>query len=313
MATLKAPRLRRGDVIGLVSPASAPQPPEKTQKAVLYFESLGYRTKVGRHATDLHGYLAGKDSDRAEDFNAMVRDPKVRAIFATRGGYGSPRLLDLIDYSALKRNPKIVVGFSDITALQCAIFRKTGLITFSGPLPAVELCSAPEPYTEENFWRLLTRRKRVGELRNPANQPLHWSGDTKVEGPLLGGNLSLIASLLGTPFSPSYRKSILVLEDVGEEPYRIDRMFTHLRNAGILRMIKGLVLGQFTGCENKNPEKPSLTLQQIFADFSGLVKGPVVRNLQYGHVPRKLTLPFGARARVDARREKFEILESAVC
>jgi muramoyltetrapeptide carboxypeptidase len=311
MATLKAPKLRRGDVIGLVSPASAP-PPEKIQKAVIYFESLGYRTKVGMHANALHGYLAGKDSDRAEDFNAMVRDPKVRAIFATRGGYGSPRLLNLIDYSVLKRNPKIIVGFSDITALQCAIFRKTGLITFSGPLPAVEFCLAPDPYTEENFWRLLTSSKRVGELRNPPDRHLAWSGDTKVEGFLVGGNLALIVSLLGTAFSPSYRDSILVLEDVGEEPYRIDRMLTHLRNAGILRMIKGIVLGQFTGCENKNPEKPSLTLDRVFGDFSALVNGPALRNLEYGHVPRKLTLPFGALARLDARREKFEILESAV-
>jgi muramoyltetrapeptide carboxypeptidase len=231
MATLKAPRLRRGDVIGLVSPASAPQPPEKIQKAVLYFESLSYRTKVGTHATDLHGYLAGKDSDRAEDLNAMIRDPEVRAIFATRGGYGSPRLLNLIDYSALKRTPKIIVGFSDITALQSAVFRKTGLITFSGPLPAVEFGSPPDPYTEENFWRVLTSSNRVGELRNPPDQSLDCSGDIKVEGFLLGGNLSLIVSLLGTAFSPSYRNSILVLEDVGEEPYRIDRMFTHLRNA----------------------------------------------------------------------------------
>jgi muramoyltetrapeptide carboxypeptidase len=310
---MKPPHLRRGDLIGLVSPASAPMPAEKIQQAVVYLESLGYRTKIGTHAAATYGYLAGKDEERAADFNQMAADPQVKAIFATRGGYGSPRLLDQIDYPALQHNPKIIVGFSDITALQLAIFRKIGLVTFSGPLPAVEFCKNPDPYAEENFWRLLISTKRIGELRNPTGTPLHWKGDSAAEGILLGGNLSLVVSLLGTPFSPSYKDALLALEDVGEEPYRIDRMFTQLRNARVLERLNGLVLGQFTNCENKDTKKPSFSLDEVLSEVRQAHNWPSVSNLQYGHLPKKLTLPLGLRARLHPGPQKFEILESAVC
>ena len=155
-----------------LSPASTPTPREKIQASVRYLEKLGYRVRVGEHASKAWGYLAGTDEERAEDLNAMIRDPEVKAIFALRGGYGTPRILPLIAYRALARRPKIISGFSDITALQLAIYRKCKLVTFSGPMPAVEFWKDPDPFTEENFWRLLTRTRRL------ENWQIRWRRDS---------------------------------------------------------------------------------------------------------------------------------------
>src|SRR5262245_28308388 len=242
MKLLKPPRLRRGDVIALISPASTPLPTEKIEKGVRYLESLGYRVKLGEHVAAQHGYLAGTDEQRLSDLNRMLNDSQVKAIFAVRGGYGSPRLLPFVDYRALRKRPKILVGFSDITALQLAVFRRVGLVTFSGPLPGVEFWQKPDPYTEEHFWRVLTSARRIGPLKNPDNQPLRPRIRGRARGRLLGGNLSLVVSNLGTRFSPDYDGAVLVLEDVREEFHRLDRIFTQLRNAGILDQINGLVL-----------------------------------------------------------------------
>jgi muramoyltetrapeptide carboxypeptidase len=312
MAILKPPRLRRGDVIGLISPASTPLPAEKIDKGARYLEGLGYRVKVGEHAASQHGYFAGTDAERVSDLNAMLNDSQVRAIFAIRGGYGSPRLLPFVDYNAVRRQPKIVVGFSDITGLQLALFRRTGLVTFTGPLPGVEFWQKPDPYTEEHFWRLLTSSRRVGPLRNPNQEPLRTRIGGRAQGRLLGGNLSLVISSLGTRFSPDYEGAILVLEDVNEEFHRVDRMFAQLRNAGILDRISGLVLGLFTHCKPADVAKPHLTLAEIFEEVLSWMSAAAVEGLQYGHVARKLTLPFGLHARLDANRGILSVLEAAV-
>jgi muramoyltetrapeptide carboxypeptidase len=312
MTILKPPRLRRGDVIGLISPASTPLPAEKIEKGARYLEGLGYRIKLGEHVAAQHGYFAGTDAERLSDLNAMLNDPRVKAIFAVRGGYGSPRLLPFVDYQAVRRQPKIIVGFSDITALQLALFRRTGLVTFSGPLPGVEFWQKPDPYTEENFWRLLTSRRRVGPLHNPNRERLRARIRGRGQGRLLGGNLSLLVSNLGTPFSPDYDGAILVLEDVHEELHRIDRLFTQLRNAGVLDQISGLVLGLFTRCQPSDPAKPHLKLAEIFNEVLTWVTAPSVEGFQYGHVARKLTLPFGLEARLDADRGILTVPESAV-
>src|SRR5687768_6332376 len=216
MTVVKPPRLRKGDLIGLVSPASTPSSAEKIEGGVRYLEGLGYRVKVGAHAAKSHGYLAGTDQERAEDINSMIADPQVKAIFALRGGYGTPRLLPLIQYRLLARQPKIVSGFSDITALQLAIYKKSRLVTFSGPMPAVEFWKGPDPYTEENFWRLVTSKLSIGALLNPEDEPLCVHREGKATGVLLGGNMALVTSTLGTPFMPSLRKAVLVLEEVDE-------------------------------------------------------------------------------------------------
>jgi muramoyltetrapeptide carboxypeptidase len=221
-------------------------------------------------------------------------------------------LLPHVDYRAIRRQPKILVGFSDITALQLALFRRTGLVTFSGPLPGVEFWRKPDPYTEEHFWRLLTSTRRVGPLPNPSASPMKTRIAGRAEGRVLGGNLSLLVSNLGTRFSPDYRGAILVLEDVGEQFHRIDRMFTQLRNAGILDRINGIVLGQFTNCAASDAAKPHLKLNEIIGEVLSWLNVPVVEGFQYGHVARKLTLPIGLRARLDASRGTLTVLESAV-
>jgi muramoyltetrapeptide carboxypeptidase len=312
---IKPPRLNKGDLIGLVSPASPPSKPEKIEMSVRYLEGLGYRTLVGANAAKEHGYLAGTDSERAEDFNAMARNPAVKAIFALRGGYGSPRILPLIDYAALRRRPKIVSGFSDITALQLALFKKCGLVTFSGPMPAVEFWDKPNPFTEENFWRLITSDKQIGVLPAPPGDALRVVRAGTAEGILLGGNLSLVAALCGTVFLPSFNDAVLVLEEVEEQPYRVDRMVTqlqlHLSGAG--RRLKGLVLGKFTRCEPGDPKKPGLSTDAVLADFANSAGVPALSNFCYGHVPIKLTVPFGVRARILTQRSgRVELLESAV-
>jgi len=312
MKILHPPRLRRGDVIGLISPASAPLPPEKIDKGARYLEGLGYRVKLGKHVAAQHGSFAGTDAQRLADLNAMLNDAQVKAIFAIRGGYGSPRLLPFVDYRAARRQPKIFVGFSDLTALQLALLRRVGLVTFSGPLPGVEFWRKPDPYTEEHFWRLLTSARRVGPLPNPGRQPLRTRIRGRAEGRLLGGNLSLLVSNLGTRFNPDFSGAILVLEDVGESFHRIDRMFAQLRNAGILDQIHGLVLGLFTGCKPGDSAGPHLKLAEIFDEVLSWVKAPTVEGFQYGHVARKLTLPIGLRARLDANRRTLTVLESAV-
>jgi len=306
---LKPQCLKRGDLIGLVSPASTPAPREKIERSVRYLEGLGYRTTVGLNAEAQHGYLAGTDQQRAEDINNLIRNPRVKAIFALRGGYGTPRLLSLIDYRALRSSPKIISGFSDITALQSAILRRCRLVTFSGPMPAVEFWNDPDPFTEENFWRLLTSRKKVGFLASPALEILNAG---RASGALAGGNLSLIVNCLGTPFLPSMRGIILVLEEVDEAPYRVDRMLMQLVNSGVASRLSGVVFGQFTRCEQKDPARPSLRCAEVLTDFASRLKCPVLSNLEYGHIPRKLTIPFGLGAQINSARNRISIPESAV-
>lgn len=312
MRALKPPRLRKGDVIGLVSPASTPAPSEKIEGSVRYLESRGYKVKIGAHVAKSHGYLAGTDEERTDDLNGMIRDPHVKAIFALRGGYGTPRILPMIDYRALARQPKIISGFSDITALQLAIYRKCKLVTFSGPMPAVELWNNPDPYTEENFWRVLTSKASIGQLANSPGDATAVRKQGKASGVLLGGNLALLISAMGTPYLPSLRGAVLVLEEVGEYPYRIDRMLAQLRNAGVLRGLAAMLLGQFTECERGDASQPHFAVDQVLSDYAQAVNGPVLANVHYGHVPKKLTVPFGLIASVNAKSRRIEVRESAV-
>jgi len=311
MKILKPPALKKGDVIGIVSPASSPDDFTRIEQGVKYLESLGYRVKLGKHIFKRYGYLSSTDDERADDLNEMFADEKVKAIICVRGGYGTPRLLDKVDYNLIKKKPKIFVGYSDITALQLAIFKKTGLVTFSGPMLAVDIYSNFDSFAEDFFWRILTSREKKIEIKNPNGVELNTLKSGKATGTLLGGNLSLIASIMGTKYQPSFNGSVLVIEDIGEQPYRIDRYLSQLKNSGVLYKINACILGQFTDCAPKEPEK-SLTLEQIFNDYLGNLRIPVISNLSYGHIPQKLTLPLGARVRVDAKRQKITIIESVL-
>jgi len=312
METIKAIRLQKGDTIGIVAPASRVTSEDKVYKGVEYLERLGYRVKLGKHIFDLYGYCAGRDEDRAADFNEMILDKTVKAIFTVRGGYGSLRILPQINYLALRRNPKIIVGYSDITALQLAIYRKTGLVTFSGPMIGVEMWNEIDPFTEDQFWRMVTSAKKIGVIPNPDNEPLTILRSGKAEGKLFAGNLSLLVSLMGTSFFPSLRNAILAIEDVDEAPHRIDRMLAQLLNGKILANLSALIYGTFVSCEADDEQEPRLTLEQVQKEYAEKVKGVVVGNLRYGHMPRKVTLPIGVHSTVDTKKEIIRIDESCV-
>lgn len=309
---IKPARLRPGEVIGVVAPAS-PMKPELLEQGVRYLEGLGYRVKLGKFVYRENGYLAGSDRERSRDLNAMFRDRQVRAIICVRGGYGTPRLLHLLDYDAIRDQPKIFVGYSDITALQLAIFRRTGLITFSGPMVAADMGRGIDPFTAAQFWRMITEPVPCGDLEPQQDRPFAAITAGRVRGRLLGGCLSLVATVAGTAFMPAVQKSIFFLEEIGEEIYRIDRYLVHLRELGVFAKIGGFVLGQMIDCEAKNGA-PSLRLEDLMQDFIRPLRVPALMNLEYGHAGRKHTMPVGARAEllVSGRQRRLTVTEAAV-
>lgn len=311
MDTLKPPRLRRGDLIGLVSPASRIADTAKIDQAVRYLEGLGYRAIVGANATKMNTYLAGTDQERAADLNAMFEDPRVKAIFCIRGGYGTPRLLPLVRYRMIARNPKILVGYSDITALHLAIWRKTRLVSFHGPMAGSDMAEPMDPFTEEHFWRLLTSTKRMGSIHIPDDQP-RTLVPGKGTGRLLGGNLALITSIVGTSFQPDFSKAVLYIEDIGEDPYRVDRMLTQLRGSGILPKAHAILVGQFTDCVPRDSSSPSFSVDEVLEEYTYRSGVPCLSGLPFGHNRRKMTIPVGVRARVNATERSIEYLEGAV-
>ncbi len=301
-------KLPDGGTIGIVGPAG-PMKTERLEKGVAYLKRRGYSVVLGQHVRDVWGYLAGHDRDRADDLNQMFMDPHIDAVFCTRGGYGSPRLLDFVNYEAIERRPKPLVGYSDITALQLAIFQRTGLVTFSGPMVAVEMGLGIEPFTESNFWPLLSGSRELRRFRS-ASGPLRILAGGTAEGPLLGGNLSLLCTLVGTEYMPNFEGAILVVEEVGEYPYRIDRKLVQLRLSGLLGSVSGIVFGQFTDCQ-PDTDSPDFTVAHVLADFAADLNIPIASGLPYGHEALKYTIPWGVRARLNAADGYLELLEPA--
>ncbi len=302
--------LRPGDTIGIVAPGS-PMSPERLEKGSEYLESRGYRVVLGKHVRDQRGYLAGDDVDRVFDLEQMFRDPDISAIFCARGGYGTQRLLDLIDYEIVAVNPKIFVGYSDITALQLAFWGKAGLVSYSGPMPAVEMGLGIDPFTEKIFWQMLEGSGLTGPLPLPEGHELQVLKPGKARGPLVGGCLSLVATLLGTPYAPDFTGAVLFLEDIGEEPYRLDRYLAQLRLAGVFDRVDGVVLGQFLDAEPKG-DSPSLTVEEVLRDYFDRLHVPVVANFPYGHGAVKVTMPVGVQVELDTEAGELHLLEPTV-
>ncbi|UCE06165.1 MAG: LD-carboxypeptidase [bacterium] len=309
---VKPVRISASDTIGIVSPASCPLDEEIYRQGVNYLRTLGYNVIESEHVLDKRGYLAGKDVDRVNDLNKMFLDPAIDAIICSRGGYGTPRIIDRIDFEAIQKNSKIFVGYSDITSLNLAIWQKTGLVTFSGSMVAVEMGSGIAAFTEQKFWKTLTSVEPIGLLSNPPDLPIKIINHGKTEGRLLGGCLSLINVLLGTPFCPDFKDAILFIEDIDEEPYRVDRYLAQLKLAGVLNQVVGIVVGQFIDCKPKDPEKPSLQLSEIFQDYFGPLNIPIITNFAYGHGPIKHIIPIGVHAILDTDLGGLMITESAV-
>lgn len=310
MNIIKAPKLNKGDLIGFISPSSPVDNPEKINRALQYFEKMGYRVKLSKNLNKSNGYLAGTDEERVEDIHSMFRDKEVKAVLSIRGGYGASRLLDKLNYNLIKKNPKIFCGYSDVTVLQNAIFRKTGLITFAGPMAVVDFCNEAESYTEESFWQMLTQNK-VPEMKLPEGEKLYSLYKGKAAGRIIGGNLSLFVTLLGTKYIPDPIGSLLFLEEVSESPYRIDRMFSHLYNSGYLHAISGIVFGSFSDCVEKEVDKKTLNLGEVFEHYFTLrINKPAIYNYSHGHLTMNATLPIGVNAAIDADNCSIKLLES---
>jgi muramoyltetrapeptide carboxypeptidase len=317
-AALRKPRLLRpGDTIGLVSPSGPSRSgatgatPETVEVARQRLHSVGFRTIVAPHAFDARGYLAGMDADRAADLQAMLENPGVQGVLCIRGGYGAHRLLDRLSYDAIGRRPKVFIGYSDITALHLAFYTQCGFVTFHGPMVSAISRSDPHDYIE--LLRAVTRPEPLGRLVNPPGAPtIETLVPGVAEGPLIGGNAALLTALLGTRFAPEpgeFRGAILFLEDVGEKLYRLDRKLAHLRLAGILDQVAGIVVGE---CAYEADPDATLTLRQILQDHIVPLGKPAIYGLACGHGTHHLTLPVGVRARLDAAERSLSIEESGV-
>ena len=310
MEIIKPEKLKRGDVIGIISPSSPVSDKVKLDSGVSYFEKMGYRVKVGINAMKERGYLAGTDEERVEDIHSMFLDNEVKLIICLRGGYGASRLLDKIDYRIVKNNPKIFCGYSDITVLQNAFFMKTGLITFAGPMAGVDFYEDISEFTEQNFWNTVTSNKPI-KLNCPKGKRLSSYRRGIAGGKLIGGNLSMFVSLIGTEYLPEPEGKILFLEEVGEVPYRIDRMLNQLRLSGYLGKIKGVILGSFTDCMENDLQRKSLKLEEVMEDyFINDFHVPVLYNLNHGHIKDNITIPFGLNVKINGINCSLDFLEN---
>lgn len=314
---IRARRLRKGMTIGLVSPASNVAEDEDIAFARDVVTSLGFHVKPAKHLYHRDQYLAGSDQQRADDLNAMFADREVDAIFCLRGGYGSSRLLPLLDYKNIAVNPKVLMGYSDITALLCAIHQRTGLVTFHGPIVGDNFSD----YSYSQFKRTLVSAKKGQSLAAPPpfddpapgrvekeNRLTLIRGGT-AQGPLIGGNLSLVCHLMGTPFQPEFSGRILFLEDVHEAPYRIDRMLTQLKLAGVLDEVAGIAFGKFTESETT---RNSFSMEHVLRERTLDLSVPVIRGLMIGHVEDQAIIPVGAMASLDGDRGKLTLLDSGL-
>lgn len=300
-------KIKIGDTIGLVSPAS-PEEEYKIEKSIDFLKSQGFKVKVGKHLYDKWGYLTGKDKDRAEDLMNMFLDKDVDMILCIRGGYGSMRILPLLDYSLIRKHPKVFMGYSDITTFLNILASKCELITFHGPMGSSNF---EDTETLKSFLNTITNCDKPYILSNPSNITLTCRNKGCAQGKIVGGNLSLLVSTLGTPYEINTKGSILFIEEVDEKPYAIDRMLTQLYLSRKLQQCRGFILGQFTDCNLPNYER-SLTLEEIIEDRILSLNKPTLSNFMSGHDYPKLTLPIGARARIDGYKGTIEILEKVV-
>jgi muramoyltetrapeptide carboxypeptidase len=311
---VKPKRLAAGDTVGLVLPASAVFEADQIAFAREQLEAIGFKVEIGRHAFDRAGYFAGRDRDRADDINRMFADDRIAGVVCYTGGWGSPRVLPYLDYDLIARRPKVLIGYSDITALLNAVHQRTGLVTFHGPVGG----STFEPYTLENFRRVVMTADAPGELQPPPKKPSELVDRVnrivriapgKAAGRLAGGNLTMIASLMGTPYEIDTAGAILFLEDTHEELYRIDRMLTQLALGGKLASIAGFVFGRCTECGFTGP---TFSLEEILRDRFGNLGVPAISGLSFGHIEQKLTLPIGVTATLDADAGTLRVDEAAV-
>ncbi len=310
---IRPPGLKKGDTIGLITPGSYISD-EGLEKAVRNIEELGFRVKPGRHLRRQYGFLAGTDEQRLQDLHDMYEDKQVQGIWCARGGYGCTRLLPLLNFKLIKKHPKALIGYSDITALLNAIYRKTGIIGFHGPVASSEMTD----YNRRQLLPLLFGKLHAMDIspfrETFAERPTKensWQTllPGQATGRLVGGNLTLLTALAGTPWSPDYRNKIVFLEEVGEKPYRIDRMMTQLKQATNISKAAGFALGTFANCD-PDEDDLSLSLMETLSKQLLSLNKPVVYGLSIGHIKNQATLPLGATARLNAETGQIHVLHA---
>src|ERR1041385_1591787 len=319
---LKPRRLDPGDTIAIIAPASAPPDPKAIDHSVAVLERLGFKPKLAPNVRKRWGFLAGSDRERASDLMKMFTDRKVAGLLCVRGGYGAARILPLLDYRTIRSNPKVFIGFSDITSLHCAFLVKSNLISFHGPMLNSDLLKPDCPsFTVESFLRAVMRNEpsgsvryeskgKSGERKSPAPRSLCRGVAT---GRLIGGNLSILCSTLGTGYQPSFKNRILFFEDLDDPPYRFDRMLTHLLNAGLLQQVAGIAIGTNANCEDpkaKGAKEYRQTLDDVLKERLNPLGIPVVSGFPFGHVSLNATLPLGVRATLDGVKGDLVIDEA---
>ena len=313
---LQPPRLIAGSRIALIAPAGPVLERDDLTRAQELCRALDYEPVLGQNAYKRHGYLAGTDDERLADLNAAFRDPSIDAVWCIRGGYGTIRILDRVDFAAIARRPKPLIGFSDITTLLNAVTTCTGVVTFHGPVAR----AAMSGFSRRHFSRVLTSSQPAGRLERlelpddvlvPQDNRIVTLARGTAEGPLVGGNLTLLQCLVGTPYFPRFEGSLLFLEDVGEQLYRVDRMLAHFRTLGVLRQLAGAIIGRFTQLD-RSATDGALGFDEVLATYFGPLGIPVAYGFPIGHIDSQWILPLGVRARLDADAGEVELLEPAV-
>ena len=316
LPSIRPPRLRPGDTLALVNPSGAIYERAPYEIATESLQALGFQVREAPNLRARRGHLAGTDAQRAGDVNAMFADPGVHGILALTGGSGGNRILPLLDYAAIRRNPKFLGGFSDTTALINAVQARTGLVTFHGPVGVSEW----NTFSVEH-WRGAVMDAQALTLRNPVDKddnlvPRSGRISTlrggKAQGHLVGGNLAVLTSMAGSPYWPAFDGAILVLEDINEYIYRVDRMLSTLKISGALDRVAGVVLGAFTKCEPGEGNYGTLTLDEVFDDYFKPLNVPVYSGALFGHIKRKFTLPLGLPVEMDADAGSMRFLQPAV-
>lgn len=298
--------LKKGDKIGLIG-ASSPTKIERIEPSIKAMEDLGLKVVLGESCRGYHGFLSGSDELRANDINKMFKDKSIKGIFAIRGGYGAARILDMLDYEMIQNNPKVFAGYSDVTALHNVFNEKCKLITFHTPMASTEFYKGVDDYTMDYFKKNIFSDESLGIVKNPEGQKIKTLVSGKAKGKLVGGNLSLIASSMGTPYELDTKGKILFLEDVDEYPYKIDRMLLQLKQGGKFRDAEGIILGAWTRCEAKEGDN-SLSLMDVFEELIKTENKPTIYNLACGHCMPTMSLPLGAKVKIngDKNQVKFD-------
>ncbi|MFU0789363.1 S66 peptidase family protein [Cerasibacillus sp. JNUCC 74] len=301
------PRLHQGDTVGILAPAGPPDS-SRLQQGILFLEKMGLEVRLGEHVNKVDGYLAGNDRERLEDFQSMIVDPSIKAIIFARGGYGTARIALQLPYSWMKKQPKIIWGYSDITYLHTAIRQRTGLVTFHGPMLSSDIGRDDFDSISAVMFKQLFQPMTYTYTEQIA--PLYVIANGEATGMLVGGNLSILVSTLGTPFEIDTTNRIVLLEDIGEEPYKVDRMLNQLKLSGKLASAAGIVLGDFAGACPKIV--PSLTLERVFNDYLSDLDIPVLAGFKIGHCMPNIAIPLGTEAKLSTKQKTLKI-QPGVC